>query len=208
MPTFPKTEVEVVALAQSMVNGYTTYPADFPSIDPLTQLADLQGALTAYNSDKQAQDDASSQAKQATATKVTKLDDLVELMKNDLKLSEVDCAADPVKLSEIGWGTKSAPQPAQAPGQPLDLHPVAEGPGNIWLSWDKPLSGGSVRTYIVQRREQPAGGEFGDWLIAGTSLNNEVNLLDQQRGVQFEYRVIAENTAGQSTPSNTAAAVL
>lgn len=209
MPNFPKTEAEMVALVEAMIAGYIANPADFPSIDPLTDLVALQTALSDYQTDKQSQIDARAQAQLATVTKGTKLDDLVELMKNDLKLSEVDVAADPTKLALIGWGPRQDPQPVEAPGQPTNLHPVAEGQGLLWLAWDRSDSGGPVRNYIVERREQPAGGgEFGDWAIVGTALNNEINLNDQPRGVQMEYRVKAANIGGESTPSNTSAVVL
>jgi hypothetical protein len=209
MPTFPTKELEVVALVQTMIAGYTAHPADFPSIDPLTDLPALQTALDTYQADRNSQEDAKAQAKLATVTKDDKLDALAELMKNDLKLSEVDTATDPIKLAEIGWGPRQQPQPVAVPGQPLNLHPVAEGQGMLWLAWDTPASGGPVRNYIVERREQPAGGgEFGDWSIAGTALNNEINLNDQPRGIQMEYRVMAANITGQSIPSNTSAVVL
>ena len=211
MAQFPNAEADIVALANAMIAGYTAHPADFPSIDPLTDLVALQTALTDYQTDRQGQIDARAQAKLATVTKGTKLGDLVELMNNDLKLSEVDVADDPTKLAQIGWGPRQDPQPVVAPGQPTNLHPVAEGQGMLWLAWDSPAtdSGGPVRNYIIERREQPVGGgEFGAWDIEGTALNNEINLLDQLRGVQMEYRVKAANVGGESMPSNTAAVVL
>ena len=211
MPNFPRTESEVVALVQTMIAGYTAHPADFPSIDPLTDLVALQTALSDYQTDRNSQEDARAQAKIATVTKDDKLDGLTELMKNDLKLSEVDVAAEPEKLTLIGWGPRQQPQPIEAPGQPTNLHPEAEGPGNIWLKWDSPEAGtgGTVRNYIIERREQPVGGgEFGTWDIVGTALNNEINLLDQPRGIQMEYRVKAANVGGESMPSNTSAVVL
>lgn len=209
MPNFPKTEAEVVALVEAMIAGYIANPADFPSIDPLTDLVALQGALATYQTDKQSQVNAKAQAKISTQTKSTTLDALTELMINDLKLSEVDVAADPTKLALIGWGPRQDPQPVEAPGQPTNLHPVAEGQGLLWLAWDSPESGGPLRNYIVQRREQPAGGGvFGSWEIVGTALNNEISLTDQPRGVQMEYRVIATNLGGESMPSNTSAVVL
>ena len=209
MPTFPTKEAELVALAEAMIAGYTAHPADFPSIDPLTDLVALQAALDGYQTDRQSQLDSRAQAKISTQTKSTTLDALTELMNNDLKLSEVDVAADPTKLTQIGWGPRQDPQPVEAPGQPTNLHPVAEGQGILWLAWDRTETGGPVRNYIVERREQPAGGgEFGDWDIVGTALNNEINLIDQPRGVQMEYRVKAANIGGESTPSNTSAVVL
>ena len=192
-----------------MIAGYTAHPADFPSIDPLTDLVALTAARDAYQADRQSQIDAKAQAQIATQTKSAKLGELEELMKNDLKLSEVDVADDPEKLAQIGWGPRQQPQPVEAPGQPTNLHPVAEGQGILWLAWDRPESGGIVRNFVVERREQPAGGGvFGPWEIVGTALNNEISLDDQTRGIQLEYRVTAVNLGGTSTPSNTAAVVL
>lgn len=209
MPNFPRQEPDVVALAEAMIAGYTAHPADFPSIDPLTDLVALQTALTNYQAGKQTQLDSRAQAKIATVTKGTTLDSLTDLMTNDLKLSEVDTAADPTKLTQIGWGPRQDPQPVEAPGQPTNLHPVAEGQGILWLAWDRSETGGPLRNYVVQRREQPVGGGvFGDWSIVGTALNNEISLTDQPRGIQMEYRVNAVNNGGESMFSNTAAVVL
>jgi hypothetical protein len=205
MPTFPRTEAEVVALAETMIAGYTAHGADFPSV----VVADLQAALNTYQTDKNGQEDARAQAKIATETKEVKLDDLVELMKNDLKLSEVDVADDPEKLAEIGWGPRQQPQPVPLPGQPDNFVPTVEGPGDVWFEWDSPASGGIIRNYIIERREQPSGGgDFSAWDVIGTSLNTEIHLLEQPRGIQMEYRVKAANVSGESLPSNTAAVVL
>jgi hypothetical protein len=79
----------------------------------------------------------------------------------------------------------------------------------IWMQWNKPSSGGAVRNYVVERRQQPAGGgEFGAWMIAGTSLNTDLKLTDQPMNVRLEYRVKAANIAGDGTPSNTVEAIL
>lgn len=208
MPTFPTKESEVVVLADTMIAGYTAHPADFPSITA-SAVSYLSTVLGNYQADRNDQEDARAQAKLATVTKDGKLDDLTELMKNDLKLSEVDVVDNPEKLAQIGWGPRQQPQPVEAPGQPNNLHPVAEGQGMLWLAWDRPANGGPVRNYIVERREQPAGGgEFGSWAIVGTALNNEISLTDQPRGIQMEYRVKATNLGGESMPSNTAAVVL
>jgi hypothetical protein len=205
MPAFPRTESEIVALAEAMVAGYTAHAADFPSVT----VATLNTALSTFQTNQQAQMNARSQAQIATETKDTKLDALVELMKNDLKMSEVDTVNAPEKLTEIGWAPRQQPQPVELPGQPEELHPTSEGPGDIWLEWISPTSGGIIRNYIIERREQPAGGgNFGDWSVIGTSLNTDTHLLEQPRGIQMEYRVKAANVSGESMPSNTAAVVL
>jgi hypothetical protein len=98
--------------------------------------------------------------------------------------------------------------PVDPPGQPDNFHPTAEGPGDIWLEWESPAMGGLVRNYIIECREQPAGGSFGDWAVVGTSLNTDTHLLEQPRGIQLEYRVKSANVSGESAPSNTAAVVL
>ena len=122
MPKFPKSEADVVELAQLMVAGYTAHAADFPSVT----VADLSTALTSYTNQRNSQENARSLAQIATVTKEEKLEALVELMRNDLKVSEVDVAADPEKLTEIGWGPRNTPTPIIPPNPPTELHPVAE----------------------------------------------------------------------------------
>ena len=204
MPTFPKKESDVVALANLMVAGYTAHAADFPSVT----VEDLQTAITNYSTLRNTQENARSQAQIATVVKDEKLDDLVELMKNDLKLSEVDVADDPEKLYEIGWGPRQDPQPIIAPGSPTELHPVAEGQGSISLVWDRPLEGGPVRNYIIERRQQAQGGEFGPWILVSTTYNTEISLTDQPDAVRIEFRIKAANAAGESMPSNSVSVVL
>jgi len=207
MAQFPKAEADIVALANAMVAGYGAHAADFPSADALG----LTTALTDYNTTKVAQTDALAAAQVSTETKDLKLDGLEGVMRDELKKSEVDVGSDSEKLEYIGWGPKAPPTPAVTPGQPRNLDPVIQGPGTLFLDWKPPArgSGGTVRTYIIERREQPAGGgEFGSWAQAGIALETEATLTDQPRGPQLEYRVKAVNAGGESTPSNTAAVVL
>jgi len=207
MPNFPRKEADVVALANAMVAGYGAHAADFPSADALG----LTTSLGDYNTAKTAQTDALAAAQVATETKNIKLNDLEDVMTDELKKSEVDVGSDSEKLEYIGWGPKAPPTPADAPGQPRNLDPVVQGPGTLFLDWKPPArgSGGTVRTYIIERREQPAGGgEFGDWAQVAIALETEATLTNQPRGPQLEYRVKAINVGGESVPSNTAAVVL
>ena len=211
MAQFPKAEADIVALANAMIAGYTAHPGDFPSTDPLTDLVALQTALGDYNTAKTAQTDASAAAQVATESKDLKLDDLEAKMRDELKKSEVDVGSDSEKLEYIGWGPKAPPTPADPPGQPRNLDPAVQGAGSLYLDWKQPArgSGGPVRTYVIERREQPAGGgEFGDWSQVGIALETETTLTDQPRGPQLEYRIKAVNAGGESIPSNTAAVVL
>jgi len=61
-----------------------------------------------------------------------------------------------------------------------------------------------VRTRKIERRERATG----PWLIAGMAIQSETALTGQERGKEWEYRVIAVNAAGEGPPSNTVAAVL
>ena len=150
-------------------------------------------------------------AQVATEAKDTALDALENVMRAELKKSEVDVGSDGEKLEYIGWGPKSAPSPSTPPGQPRSLEALVQGPGTLFLDWKAPArgSGGTVRTYIVERRQQPdGGGEFGPWAQIGIAIGSETSLSDQPRGPQLEYRIKAVNVGGESIPSNTVAMVL
>ena len=206
MANFPKSEAEVVVLAEAMIAGYGAHAVDFPSVDP----ASLGTSLGDYKTTRDSQEDARAQAQLATEAKNEKLGELVEIMKNDLKLSEVDTVADPTKLTQIGWGPKSDPSPIIPPNQPANLTPVTEGAGTVTLKWDKPSNGstgGYVRNYLIQRRDKDSG-EFGPWNLLDTVYHEIAELSGQPQQTQMEYRVKASNAAGESLPSNVATVVL
>ncbi len=54
------------------------------------------------------------------------------------------------------------------------------------------------------RRERPAG----PWEEVATAVISEATLVDQPRGKELEYRIIAVNKTGDGSPSNTAIVVL
>jgi len=206
MPKFPKREADIDALARRMLDGFLLHQADFPSFN----YNPLKGKLSAFIYYKRAQTEALAAAQVATDEKDAKLTALAEKMKAELKKSEVDVGSDSEKLEYVGWGPKAPPSPADPPGQPRNLEAVTQGSSAVLLDWKPPAhgSGGNVRTYVIERRDQPQGGEFGEWQQAGIALESEATLMNQPRGVQLEYRVKAINTGGESTPSNTAAVVL
>ena len=207
MPKFPKREADILALCDAMIAGYMAHFADFPS----TTFWLLMTKRTWYIGGKNAQTDALAAAQIATDEKDAALAALVEKMRAELKKSEVDVGGDSEKLEYIGWGPKALPSPADPPGQPRDFEAVAQGNGSVEFDWKPPArgSGGNVRTYVIERREQPeGGGEFGDWSQAAIALESQAILMTQPRGPQLEYRVKAINTGGESIPSNTAAVVL
>jgi hypothetical protein len=56
----------------------------------------------------------------------------------------------------------------------------------------------------VQRRERPEGA----WQDVATAIETEATLVDQPKGAELEYRVIAINKSGEGSPSNTVMVVL
>ncbi len=74
----------------------------------------------------------------------------------------------------------------------------------MFLDWKAPIEGGAVSAYKVMRRERPAG----SWEEVATAVISEATLVQQPRGKEFEYRIIAVNKAGEGEPSNTAMVVL
>jgi len=193
-----------MALADTMKAGYTAHFYDFPSVVKPA----LNHAINACKTARDARSEAAAAAQLATESKDNALQSLLSLMKSCLKKSQVDVANDPQKLSLIGWGPKLSPQPADAAGQPCNLRAVTQGQGTLLLAWERPSGGGPVRNYIIERRQQSAGGEIGEWFVVSTSLSHEINLTEQPRGIQLEYRIKAVNTGGESPPSNTISAVL
>ena len=79
-----------------------------------------------------------------------------------------------------------------------------EGEGWIQLEWQAPPDGGAVASYQVERRERPEG----SWSIVGLAMETEYRLTNQQRGIEWEYRVKAVNKAGIGPQSSTVMAVL
>jgi hypothetical protein len=206
MPKFPKREADILALVDLMWAGYKAHQDDFPS----ARRPRLMAARNAYVTARDAQTEALAAAQVATEQKDAKLAALIEVMKAELKKSEVDVGDDSEKLEYIGWGPKAPPSPADPPGQPRNLDAAVQGADTVLLDWKAPArgSGGTVRTYVIERRDQPEGGEFSEWAQVGIALESETTLMSQPRGLQLEYRVKAINTGGESTPSNTAAVVL
>ena len=202
MARFPITEAEIKALAQNIVTGLTDNAALYPA-PPVTP-ADLQSVLNSFITLGDEQVAAQAAAEQVTETKAAGLEELVTAMRADLRYAEDAVSYDDAKLSALGWGGKAAPTALQVPGQPRSLEAPRQGEGWVFLDWKKPADGGSVAAYKIERRERPAG----DWTLISMAIESEATLNNQERGKDWEYRVIATNKAGEGVPSNTVAAVV
>jgi len=202
MARFPEREAEIKALAQNIVTGLTDNAALYPA-PPVTP-ADLQAVLVSLITLGDECVAARAAAEQATVTKDAGLEELTDAMRAVLRYAEDTVNYDDAKLSLLGWGSKAAATALQIPGQPRALEAPRQGEGWVFLDWKKPSDGGKVASYKIECRERPAG----DWVIVALAMESEATLNNQQRGKDWEYRVIAVNKAGEGVPSNTVAAVV
>jgi len=196
---FPKRQTDISQLAEIMLKGYFSHGDDFPNINR-TKLVLEKNKLK--NSLK-VQLDKRAALSAAIKNKNEKLRILINLMKNCIKKSLVDTRGNPTKMALIGWGPRANPHPKSVPGPPKDL--IAEKRNNLlYLIWKKPSNGYEVKCYIVERRIQSKVNQcFGLWQIVGSSIDTDIELENQLKGVNLEYRVVAVNSAGKSMPTNT-----
>ena len=202
MARFPRTEAEIVALAQDIIGGLTANSATYPA--PPTAPADLQALLDSFVTLSDDAVAARAVSEQATATKEAGLEEMTNAMQSVLRYAENTVEFDDDQLKLLGWGGRRARTPLELPGQPRTLEAPRQGDGWIFLDWKKPADGGQVAAYKIERREVPDGA----WLEVKTAFESETTLTGQERGKQSEYRILAANKAGDSTPSNTVSAVL
>ena len=202
MARFPKSAAEILALGQSMATRLAANAAIYPS--PPVSVADLGTALSAYVTAKNAATAAQAAAEQATATKDEALQTLTDAMKADIRYAENTVNYDDDKLKLIGWAGRAAKTSLEAPGQARTLEAPREGEGWVFLDWKEPVDGGAVAAYKIQRRLRPDG----PWSDVDLAIESEITLTNQERGKEWEYRVLAVNKAGEGQPSNTVMAVL
>ena len=132
------------------------------------------------------------------------LEELAGAMKKDLRYAENTVDYNDEQLKLLGWAGRKEPTPLTEPGQTNLLHVVKQGEGWINLEWKAPSEGGKPSAYKVMRRERPAGA----WQDVYTAVTTEATLVEQPRGIELEYRIIAVNKAGEGEPSNTEMVVL
>jgi Fibronectin type III domain len=129
---------------------------------------------------------------------------LVDRMKADLGYAEVAVRKRPEQLTQIGWGIRRPGTKLTSPGEVRDIAIKAEGDTWIVLEWKPPVDGGGVAAYVVERRPSD-GGRFEH---IATVVETEHRAMDQPRGVELDYRVVALNKAGAGAASGLVTAVL
>ena len=202
MARFPLREAAVMTLAQNMATGLAGNGAVYP-MPPVTA-AVLQAELDDLIAQCDAVVAARAAAELATANKAATLAKLTDSMKFVLRYAEEAVDYDDAQLSLLGWGAKAAPKALTAPGQVGTLAILEQGEGWVKLAWNKPADGGTVASYKVERRERPSG----TWTLIALAMETGTTLTQQERGKDWEYRIIAANKAGEGMASNTVGAVV
>jgi hypothetical protein len=198
---FPRSEADIAALAELVVQGLEQAADDFPS--PPVPAPDLRAKITAVQEARAAAVNAESAFKEQHAHKDEVIEDLVDSLKANLKYAEFAVRDEPEKLSKLGWGLRRDGTPLQPPGEVRDIAIKAEGDNWVILQWKKPVDGGAPGVYRIQRRRDGT-----PWEDIGISTDLEELCSNQPEGVELYFRVFAVNKAGTGHPSATAAVVL
>ena len=202
MPRFPKKEADILALAERLYAGLRANAAIYPR--PPVRTLFLKWTTMKYMSFRDTAMAKQAAAEQATADKDDALADLIDAMKDDINYAENTVDFDDDKLKLIGWAGRKTATALAVPGQARLLEAPRQGEGWVFLDWKKPTDGGRPAAYKVMRRERPAG----PWEDVATAVITEATLVEQPRGKEFEYRIVAINKTGEGPPSNTAMVVL
>jgi len=198
---FPRSEADIAALAELVVQGLEQAADDFPS--PPVPATDLRAKMAAVQAARAAAVAAESAFKEEHALKDEVIEDLADSLKADLKYAEFAVRDQPEKLSKLGWSLRREGTPLQPPGEVRDMSIKAEGDTWVILQWNKPVDGGAPGVYRIQRRQDGSV-----WEDLGISTDTEELCSNQPRGVELYFRVFAVNRAGTGQPSATVTVVL
>jgi hypothetical protein len=202
MALFPRTEPEIATLALVVKDGLVQAAEDFPA--PPVPPEELQARLEAYNAALTATVTAESAARERHAVKDDALEALVDGIKANLRYAEVAAREDPEKLVHLGWSAPRTGKGREAPGEVRDAGIRSQGPGWLLLDWKAPVDGGTVSAYTIRRRRRTEE----QWQDIATSVDSEALIQNQERGVPFEYQIVAVNKAGVGKPSALVAVTL
>jgi hypothetical protein len=204
MPQFPNTEPTIAALANTIESGLASDPI---FAKPPVLPAQLDAALSDFNSASALADQKRAEAQQATDAKSATLALLVSQMKTVLDWASKLPGVTEAQLRKIGWGFASPPTLLTAPGQCRDLELVRVVGNSLEFDWKKPVDGGKPSGYKLYRR---AAGSSGAW-----TLEDAIFGISQTRDEehdfppgQWEVVVTATNNAGEGPHSNTVSVVV
>ena len=195
MARFPLAEPEIAALAVVLIQGLRDSPERFPT--PPVPPDTLEANLDEYNSAKTAAVAAESAARDRVAAKNHMLDQLADNMRINLTYAEVAAKDAPEQLAKLGWGPRRDPRKPDLPGVVRDLGVKSRGEDWFVLDWKPPNNGGTPAAYHIERRRRDGG----EWEEVAHAIASEELLTGQEAGIEWEFRVYAENRAGEGERS-------
>lgn len=190
MARFPETEPDIAALAMVLMQGLRNTPELFPA--PPVPADALQASLDEYNEARTAAVATESAARDQVAAKNAALEQLANNMRLDFKYAEITAKDAPEHLAKLGWGPRRDPRALEAPGVIRDLGVKSQGDGWVVLDWKPPADGGAAAVYHIERRRRDGG----EWEQVAHAIATEDLLTGNEPGVEWEFRVYAENRAG------------
>jgi hypothetical protein len=190
MPRFPHTEADIAALAMVLTEGLRNTPELFPS--PPVPADALQASLDAYNEAKTLAVAMESAARDQVSAKNDMLEQLANNMRLNFKYAEMTMRDAPEHLAKLGWAPRRDPRALEVPGMIRDLGIKSQGDGWVVLDWKPPTEGGETAVYHIERRRRDGG----EWEQIAHAIATEDLLTGHERGVEWEFRVYAENKAG------------
>jgi len=202
MAQFPFKQVDVAALASSVLAGLSANPDVYPG--PVVDLVEFEGQIEAYNQALAELVRINALKEAATKKKQEAFDRMKVSLKKQLRYAENVTGFDDTKLNMLGWAGKRQRSSA-VPGQVRHLRVLEQGTDFVVLSWKAPAAGGRAGAYQIWRRDDR---QSNTWINAGVSMATQIKLPDQPRHIDMEYRVAALNKTGQGSVSNTVAVVL
>jgi len=202
MSRFPNTEADIAALAMVLTEGLRKTPELFPA--PPVPADALQASLDAYNEARTAAVAMESASRDQVAAKNDTLEQLANNMRLDFKYAEMSTRDSPEHLAKLGWGPRRDPRELEVPGVIRDLGIKSQGVGWLVLDWKSPVGGGAAAVYHIERRRRDGG----EWERVAHAIATEDLLTGYQPGVEWEFRVYAENKAGVGERSTVLAVVL